>query len=46
MGTAAGGQAFRQAMEATVKGIPLADAANTATNRELKAAIDLWGIRQ
>jgi 2,3-diketo-5-methylthiopentyl-1-phosphate enolase len=46
MGTAAGGQAFRQAIEATVKGTPLVEAANSAHNRELKAAIDLWGIRQ
>jgi 2,3-diketo-5-methylthiopentyl-1-phosphate enolase len=46
MGTAAGGQAFRQAMEAAADGIPLSEAAAAPANRELKAAIELWGTRE
>ncbi|MDF2667750.1 MAG: 2,3-diketo-5-methylthiopentyl-phosphate enolase [Paenibacillus sp.] len=45
MGTAAGGQAFRQAIEATINGVPLAEAALSSSNLELKAATELWGIR-
>lgn len=44
LGTAAGGRAFRQAIDALQAGIPLADYA--ADKPELKAAIDAWGIRQ
>ncbi|MCG7406667.1 2,3-diketo-5-methylthiopentyl-1-phosphate enolase [Paenibacillus sp. ACRRX] len=40
-GTASGGQAFVQAIEATTQGIPLADYA--ASHTELQAALDMWG---
>lgn len=46
MGTAAGGQAFRQAMQAAAVGTPLTEAAAAPANRELKAAIELWGARE
>lgn len=46
MGTAAGGQAFRQAISATLGGVSLQDAALQPGNEPLKAAIDAWGIRQ
>jgi 2,3-diketo-5-methylthiopentyl-1-phosphate enolase len=44
MGTAAGGQAFRQAIDATLNGVPLQDAARD--HQELNAAIAAWGIKQ
>ena len=44
LGTAAGGQAFRQAIEAALAGRPLEDAA--ADHAELRAAIEAWGVRQ
>ncbi|MFC4777614.1 2,3-diketo-5-methylthiopentyl-1-phosphate enolase [Paenibacillus sp. GCM10023252] len=46
MGTAAGGQAFRQAIEATMQGIPLAQAAEQQGYEPLRAAIQAWGIRE
>ncbi|MGM0880416.1 MAG: 2,3-diketo-5-methylthiopentyl-1-phosphate enolase [Bacillota bacterium] len=46
MGTAAGGQAFRQAITATLNGIPLQGAAAQAGNEPLQAAIDAWGIKE
>lgn len=46
MGTAAGGQAFRQAITATLNGVPLRDAATQAGNEPLQAAIDAWGIKE
>lgn len=42
MGAAAGGQAFRQAIDATLAGVPLSE--HALTNPELKTAIDLWGV--
>jgi 2,3-diketo-5-methylthiopentyl-1-phosphate enolase len=44
MGTVAGGQAFRQAIDATVKGQSLRDYA--ANHKELQAAIDAWGVKE
>lgn len=46
MGTAAGGQAFRQAITATVNGVPLRAAAEQAGNEALQAAINAWGIKE
>ncbi|MFD0586960.1 2,3-diketo-5-methylthiopentyl-1-phosphate enolase [Paenibacillus sp. GCM10027627] len=46
MGTAAGGQAFRQAIDAAANGIPLQEAAAQAGNEALHAAIQAWGIRE
>lgn len=46
MGTAAGGHAFRQAISATLNGVPLRDAAAQAGNEPLQAAIDAWGIKE
>lgn len=46
MGTAAGGRAFRQAIEAALAGIPLQEAASRPDRQELKTAIDLWGSRE
>jgi 2,3-diketo-5-methylthiopentyl-1-phosphate enolase len=46
MGTAAGGQAFRQAIIATVNGVPLREAAEQAGNEALQAAINAWGIKE
>ncbi|MDR2157656.1 MAG: ribulose 1,5-bisphosphate carboxylase, partial [Clostridiales Family XIII bacterium] len=43
-GAVAGGKAFRQAIDATVKGIPLADAAQDPANEELRVAVEAWGI--
>jgi len=43
LGTIAGGQAFRQAIDATLQGIALQDYA--ASHPELQAAIDAWGVR-
>lgn len=42
MGAIAGGKALRQAIDATMKGISLREYAET--HKELKAAIDVWGI--
>ncbi|NBD26456.1 2,3-diketo-5-methylthiopentyl-1-phosphate enolase [Paenibacillus glycinis] len=46
MGTAAGGQAFRQAIDATLNGISLPDAAAQPGHEALRAAIDSWGFKQ
>ena len=43
MGTIAGGQAFRQAIDATMQGITLREYA--LTHPELQSAIDTWGIQ-
>jgi 2,3-diketo-5-methylthiopentyl-1-phosphate enolase len=43
-GAAAGGRAFRQAIQACLSGVPLRDYA--ANHPELKAAIDVWGVRE
>ncbi|MDK1032175.1 MAG: RuBisCO large subunit C-terminal-like domain-containing protein, partial [Planctomycetia bacterium] len=42
MGTMCGARAFRQAIDATVEGVGLAEAAQE--HSELRAAIDLWGV--
>lgn len=44
MGTAAGGQAFQQAITATLAQVSLREYAET--HPELQTAIDLWGIKQ
>lgn len=44
MGAVAGGKAFRQGIDAVVKGISLKEASEDPANKELKAAIDAWGI--
>lgn len=46
MGTAAGGQAFRQAIDATLAGKPLQEAAAEPGREALAAAIQAWGIRE
>lgn len=46
MGTAAGGQAFRQAIAAAEAGTALAEAAEQPGNEALQAAIHLWGIKE
>lgn len=46
MGTAAGGQAFRQAIAAALGGTPLTEAAEDAGNEALRAAIQAWGVRE
>ncbi|MCI3920342.1 2,3-diketo-5-methylthiopentyl-1-phosphate enolase [Paenibacillus sp. TRM 82003] len=46
MGTAAGGLAFRQAIDAVQRGETLEAYAAKAGNEPLKAAIDLWGVRR
>lgn len=46
MGTSAGGQAFRQAISATLGGVPLREAAAEAGNEALQAAINAWGIKE
>jgi 2,3-diketo-5-methylthiopentyl-1-phosphate enolase len=43
-GAAAGGRAFRQAIHAAAAGIPLREYAEQ--NAELKAAIELWGVKE
>ncbi|MFS0837939.1 2,3-diketo-5-methylthiopentyl-1-phosphate enolase [Paenibacillus sp. 1P03SA] len=43
MGAIAGGQAFRQAIQATLEGATLQEAA--LQHPELKAAIDAWGVK-
>jgi len=42
MGTKAGAMACRQALESTLKGISLKEAAEK--HKELKVAIDKWGL--
>ncbi len=44
MGTVAGGKAFRQGIDAVMKGQSLREACEDPANKELKAAIDAWGI--
>ncbi|HUC90699.1 MAG TPA: 2,3-diketo-5-methylthiopentyl-1-phosphate enolase [Paenibacillus sp.] len=44
LGTAAGGQAFRQAIEATLNGEPLRHAA--LRHEALREAIEAWGVRE
>ncbi|MEK3881402.1 2,3-diketo-5-methylthiopentyl-1-phosphate enolase [Paenibacillus sp. PL2-23] len=46
MGTAAGGQAFRQAIEAALAGKSLQEAAEAPGHEALKAAIGAWGVRE
>ena len=43
LGYTAGAMAWRQAIDATLQGVPLAEAAREKP--ELKAAIEQWGIR-
>ncbi|MFC0214797.1 2,3-diketo-5-methylthiopentyl-1-phosphate enolase [Paenibacillus chartarius] len=43
-GAIAGGQAFRQAIDAVLAGQSLQEAA--ASHAELKAAIDIWGVKE
>ena len=45
-GTAAGGQAFRQAIDATLANISLPEAAAQPGNEALQAAIDSWGYKE
>lgn len=44
LGTAAGGRAFRQAIDAVLAGEPLREAAKR--HDELRAAIEAWGIKE
>ena len=44
MGPAAGARAFRQGIDEVMNGVALKDAAGKPENKELKAAIDAWGI--
>jgi len=44
MGPTAGARAYRQAIKAVKNGIPLRKAAEEPENRELKAALDVWGV--
>ncbi|SFS61536.1 2,3-diketo-5-methylthiopentyl-1-phosphate enolase [Paenibacillus sp. BC26] len=46
MGTAAGGHAFRMAIEAARAGISLPEAAAKPGNEALQAAIDSWGYKE
>ncbi len=46
LGAAAGGQAFRQAIDATLQGIELEAYAERPGHEQLKAAIRLWGVKQ
>jgi len=43
-GTRSGAKACRQALDYVLKGIPLEEAAKNKNNKELKQAIDKWGI--
>lgn len=43
-GGTAGARSIRQALDALLDGIPLAEAARNPENTELKAAIEKWGI--
>ncbi|MBW7474139.1 2,3-diketo-5-methylthiopentyl-1-phosphate enolase [Paenibacillus oenotherae] len=45
-GTAAGGQAFRQAIAAALSSMPLTEAAGLEGNEALKIAIDTWGYKE
>ena len=45
LGTIAGGQAFRQAIEATIANIPLQHYAAETGREALREAIRIWGIR-
>lgn len=45
LGTAAGGHAFRQAMDAVAQGMTLQEAAVLPNHEPLKKAIELWGVR-
>lgn len=45
-GTAAGGQAFRQAIAAAMASTPLPEAAAQGGNEALKSAIDTWGYKE
>ncbi|MFC5652096.1 2,3-diketo-5-methylthiopentyl-1-phosphate enolase [Paenibacillus solisilvae] len=45
-GTAAGGHAFRQAIQAALAGISLPEAAAQPGNEALQAAIDSWGYKE
>ncbi|MDD4146325.1 MAG: RuBisCO large subunit C-terminal-like domain-containing protein [Clostridia bacterium] len=44
MGTVAGGKAFRQGIDAVMKGATLREACEDPANKELKGAIDAWGV--
>jgi 2,3-diketo-5-methylthiopentyl-1-phosphate enolase len=44
LGYTAGAKAWRQAIDATIEGVPLKEAAEKMP--ELKAAIEQWGVRQ
>ncbi|WP_127530699.1 2,3-diketo-5-methylthiopentyl-1-phosphate enolase [Paenibacillus kobensis] len=46
LGTEAGGQAFRQAIDATLAGQSLGDAALQPGHDALKAAIEAWGVKE
>jgi len=46
LGTEAGGQAFRQAIDATLAGQSLRDAALLPGREALKAAIEAWGVKE
>ncbi|MFD2115913.1 2,3-diketo-5-methylthiopentyl-1-phosphate enolase [Paenibacillus yanchengensis] len=46
LGTSAGGQAFRQAIDAVKNGLTLQAATENAGNESLKVAIETWGIKQ
>lgn len=43
-GAIGGGQAFRSAIDATLAGTSLKEAANV--HEDLKLAIDLWGVKE
>jgi 2,3-diketo-5-methylthiopentyl-1-phosphate enolase len=43
-GPTAGGKAFRQGIDAVMKGMTLREAANEPENKELKVALDKWGV--
>lgn len=46
MGTAAGGRAFHQAIQACLAGVSLEEAAKQPNHAELASAIQAWGIKQ
>ncbi|GFN30707.1 2,3-diketo-5-methylthiopentyl-1-phosphate enolase [Paenibacillus xylaniclasticus] len=46
LGTEAGGQAFRQAIDATLAGQSLREAAEQPGREALKAAIEAWGVKE
>lgn len=43
-GPTAGGKAFRQGIDAVMKGASLKEACKDSKNKELKSAIDAWGV--